>query len=37
MLIETLIGCLFHVNFRNGVNTELAKEEFVGQELPQPL
>ncbi len=29
----TLIICVIHIIFRNGVNTELAKEEFVGLKL----
>lgn len=33
MLKGTLISCVIHIMFRNGVNTELAKEEFVGLKL----
>ncbi len=29
----TLIICVIHIIFRNGVNTKLAKEEFVGLKL----
>lgn len=33
MFMWTLISCVIHIIFRNGVNVELAKEEFVSLKL----
>ncbi len=33
LFMWTLISCVIHIIFRNGVNTELANEEFVGLKL----
>lgn len=33
LFMWTLISCVIHIIFRNGVNTELAKEEFISLKL----